>query len=916
MKIIHIMDSGYTGQALTGTLALANQLGNGYEITSVLLHEAGVPEAAVDGADLLYCHGLEAARCGEKISKSRGIPFVFECAGSQLAAFGRQARVLLCRADCCVADKEQLDAHILSDLGVDPARTRAVCAVPGQLEELYQYTVHMAERRAGRKRDGAVICGAYGRDNTGDDAILNAIIHELHQADAEMPVCVVSRRPKETRRRNHVQACHTFHFGALWRTLDNAALFISGGGSLIQNATSSRSLYYYLLTLRMAKMRGCKVMMYGCGIGPVYGRFNRWLAARIINKYVDIITLRDDDSVRELGHMGVTHPHIVRTADPTICIQQLESGQTEQLLERLGIPCGGTYIGFGLREWKGFDRAAPEIAQAAQYAWEKYGLIPVFIPIQYPHDCDAAKKVIPHLHCPHFLITEHITINETISVLSRMSLVVGMRLHSLIFAVENGVPSIGISYDMKVDGFLRSIGREDVTLHIQSVTSEQLKEQIDRAAGAQERGRWRQAARQLTAEESGNLEQVRALLASMTQHTSWNSDHNQRGHVSVKTNKIYLTCLHLKHGGVEMVISTLANALVQEGFDVEILCTYCLGKPAYPLNDKITVTYLTEDSPNREQFGEAIHQRNPIRILQEGVRAVKTLYRKRSTMKRAIQAIRSGTVISTRHEHSILLSRYGAPGVMKIAQLHSDHQFNKKLIHDFQTKYQNIDYFVLLTDQTTREIQDFMRSHNTRTKCLTIPNFIDPPDIPPVTHKEKQVIAAGRLHSDKDFPSLLRIWAKVCKNYPDWHLKIAGEGELEQELKRYAAELHIESNVCFTGALEHRTLLQEMAKSACFALTSVSESFGLVLVEAMSCGTPPVAFDIRVGPATIIEDKVSGFLVPDRNEELFAKKLEELILDVELRDKMGRSAQERAKIFYKDHVLQQWLTLLSEPSAG
>ena len=129
-------------------------------------------------------------------------------------------------------------------------------------------------------------------------------------------------------------------------------------------------------------------------------------------------------------------------------------------------------------------------------------------------------------------------------------------------------------------------------------------------------------------------------------------------------------------------------------------------------------------------------------------------------------------------------------------------------------------------------------------------------------------------------------------------------------LRDYAVQLHVENNVCFTGALDHQVLLEEMAKSACFALTSVSESFGLVLVEAMSCGTPPVAFDIRVGPATIIEDTISGFLVPDRNEELFARQLMQLMDNRELRAEMSENATERAKIFYKDHVLQQWLKLL------
>lgn len=515
MKIIHIVDGEQTGQAQSGTLDLSRQLAQRHEISSVRLCGRQAAVCAADRPDLIYCHGLQAARRGEKMAKQYGVPFVMECGGLDLNRCGRRARRLLCRADRCVAVRGQ--ENTLLELGADPMRVTGICSTAEQLCELYESTVQQFARRAGSGRDGAVICGAYGRGNAGDDAILNAIVRELHQADAQLPVCVVSRRPEETRRRNHVQACHTFHFGALSRALRRASVFISGGGSLIQNATSSRSLYYYLFMLYLARRRGCKVMMYGCGIGPVYGWLHRRMAAHVINRCVDIVTLRDDDSMGELKNMGVTRPKMLRTADPTICIQQLESGQTEQLLERLHIPRSGAYIGFGLREWKGFDRAAPEIARAAQYAWEKYGLTPVFIPIEYPHDCEAAKKVAVHLRCPYFLIAQRMAISETISLLSRMSLVVGMRLHSLIFSVENGVPSIGISYDMKVDGFLRSIGREDVTLHVQNVTGQQLMEQIDRAVRSEERSRWKQTAARLTAEESGNLKQVRALLASLPQ---------------------------------------------------------------------------------------------------------------------------------------------------------------------------------------------------------------------------------------------------------------------------------------------------------------------------------------------------------------------------------------------------------------
>lgn len=894
MNIIHIIGSGDDGQTVSQVLTLAETLRDMTVVTASVKQA----EDASKNADLLYCHGAEAAVCGWKIAKESGIPFVFDCTNANPASYTKKVRRILCNADSCVADGSRIAEYALSDLGVDPARTFSVCQTAEELEHVYLQTKHMAERRA-NGRDGAVICGAYGRGNAGDDAILNAIIHELHQVDPDLPVSVASRRPNDTRRRNPVQSYHMFHFGALGRALDQAELFISGGGSLIQNATSSRSLYYYLLTLMLAKKHGCKVMMYGCGIGPVYGRFHRWAAARVIDNYVDIITLRDADSVSEIKRMGVSRPRIVRTADPTICIQPLEAEQTQKLLERLDIPPEGKYIGFGLRDWKGFDRAAPEIARAAQYAWSKYGLTPVFIPIEFPHDCEAARRVIKYLGCPYHLITERITIKETISVLSRMSLVVGMRLHSLIFAVENGVPSIGISYDLKVDGFLRSIGREDATLHVHNVTSEELMEQIDRAAAEEGDSRWHEIARQLAEEERGNLEQVRALLTG-------------KQPVGANKRKVYLTSLHLKHGGVEMVIATLANALVKQGFDVEVLCTYRLGEPAYPMDERVQITYLTDDSPNRQEFAAALREKNPVRLFREGVRAAATLWRKMSTMKRAIRNIPDGIVISTRHEHSVLLSRYGAPGVVKIAQLHSDHNFDKKLIRGFQTKYQNIDYFVLLTEQTTSEVKDFMKGHNDRTKCITIPNFIEPPDIRLPVQKEKQVIAAGRLHPDKDFPTLLRIWKRVCGEYPAWTLKIAGEGNLEQELKQYARELGIEEHVCFTGVLEHGALLREMAKSACFALTSVSESFGLVLVEAMSCGTPPISFDIRVGPATIIEDTVSGFLVPNRDEALFAEKLKQLMADTALQERMGRNATVRAERFYRDNVLRQWLDLLSE----
>ena len=126
--------------------------------------------------------------------------------------------------------------------------------------------------------------------------------------------------------------------------------------------------------------------------------------------------------------------------------------------------------------------------------------------------------------------------------------------------------------------------------------------------------------------------------------------------------KIYITSLHLKHGGVEMAITMLANALSKRGYEVEILCTYHLGEPAYALDDGVAVTYLTDTAPNREAVKAAVKGRNIIKIVKEGLYAAKVLHLKKSTMKKRIKAVHEGVIIATRNDHAVLLSKYGNKG--------------------------------------------------------------------------------------------------------------------------------------------------------------------------------------------------------------------------------------------------------------
>ena len=131
----------------------------------------------------------------------------------------------------------------------------------------------IAARQARGKRNGVVICGAYGRGNSGDEAILDAIITTMRQLDPLSPLTVMTRKPLETKLLHEVDAVYTFNALKFRRAMRHARLFINGGGSLIQDVTSSRSLYFYLYTIHAARRLGCKVQMYGCGVGqPAVGR--------------------------------------------------------------------------------------------------------------------------------------------------------------------------------------------------------------------------------------------------------------------------------------------------------------------------------------------------------------------------------------------------------------------------------------------------------------------------------------------------------------------------------------------------------------------------------------------------------------------------------------------------------------------
>ena len=391
-------------------------------------------------------------------------------------------------------DPEGLARH-LAALAQDPdlrrrlgdrlqQRAKADYSLDSTLERqlsIYETILRRKARGCG-KRDGALVCGAYGRGNAGDDAILEAIVTELRQIDPDLPVWVLSRRPEETRRTYRVNSIYTFAFPRFLRRMCKTRLYINGGGSLMQDVTSHRSLWFYLFTISAAKRLGNRVLMYGCGIGPIHSPSNRRLAARVLQNRVDAITLRDTHSSAELADMGVTRPEIILSADPTVILPAAPGAVVDGLMESLGLDPRGRYIGFTLRPWPGFEDKAALFGQAADYAYETYGLTPVFLPIEKRLDVASAQLAARHMKAPRHILEDTGSSDHTIGLLSRMQVVVSMRLHALVFAAGQGVPLVGVVYDQKISSFLSYIG-QDLFTDLEQVTLPGLCAQIDAACG-------------------------------------------------------------------------------------------------------------------------------------------------------------------------------------------------------------------------------------------------------------------------------------------------------------------------------------------------------------------------------------------------------------------------------------------------
>lgn len=305
-----------------------------------------------------------------------------------------------------------------------------------------------------------VVSGYYGAGNAGDEAILSAMLAALRAEIPGVEIIVLSRDPARTAAEHGVEAAPRGlgrRLLAQVKLLRRSDLLLCGGGGLLQDVYPARllpaSVFYYLAVCLLAKLCGCRVMFYGQGIGPLRRRLARFLV-RFAAERADLLAVRDPGSRDLLRGLGVRRPIHV-TADPVLAWRPEGRGVTAAL----GLSADRPFLAISLRPWPEEESWLPAVARVADRAVRAWGMVPVFLPFARGVDapvCGRARALMAE--GGRAVLLPELGPEELYEVVAAAGLVLGMRLHSLIFAALARVPMVGLAYDPKVAEFMTGLG--------------------------------------------------------------------------------------------------------------------------------------------------------------------------------------------------------------------------------------------------------------------------------------------------------------------------------------------------------------------------------------------------------------------------------------------------------------------------
>ena len=317
-----------------------------------------------------------------------------------------------------------------------------------------------------------VMSGYYGFGNLGDESLLDIITAALAEEISDVKIAALTYDPKSETRRTSLACLSRFDPFAISNVLKRSKMLISGGGSLLQDKTSKRSLGYYAGVIRAAEKRDAKVAVLANGIGPISDEGNKEKTRSVIDK-AQFVSVRDNGSKAELVRLGIKNSERVRvSADPAFLIPPSSGHSLDRALAKLGLE-NKKYFAVSVRPLNApknkknyisdSDAASVEqIASVCAGVAGRHGLTPLVIPMQRTQDEKLCRMLCDSLNSAgieaKMLIPD--SAQDLIAILGRSELVIGMRLHAIIFASSAACPVIGLSYDPKVASMMHELGQD------------------------------------------------------------------------------------------------------------------------------------------------------------------------------------------------------------------------------------------------------------------------------------------------------------------------------------------------------------------------------------------------------------------------------------------------------------------------
>lgn len=307
-----------------------------------------------------------------------------------------------------------------------------------------------------------IISGYYGFRNSGDEAVLQSILNALQKqsqaAGIAIEPIVLSIDPEWTAATYGVKSVHRMKLGEVRQAISDSAGLISGGGSLLQDVTGSKSIPYYLGIIKLAQWMGKPTFIYAQGIGPVNRKLFHPLIKSVFRKCA-YVSVRDEQSCQLLQNMGLDRNKIEVVPDPVLGLE---------LPDRAEAPVRADSelktVGISVRYWEESRRELDAIAEGLVQACTKTPLHLRFLPFHHPSDNEASSYVIQKLEKEIAAVGGTVSLCEDaihpqqmLREVAECDALIGMRLHSLIYAAGRRVPLMGISYDPKIDHFLERI---------------------------------------------------------------------------------------------------------------------------------------------------------------------------------------------------------------------------------------------------------------------------------------------------------------------------------------------------------------------------------------------------------------------------------------------------------------------------